>query len=495
MAQPVPVALARHQSNPLPRPERPELPNEAVRFAARHLVRPSLAPIRLAVLVAAIELAVLGVGFWFMFYGATEAPAFRPVLAAVVAAGLAAVAVLVTAAAGGYGLAMLLAPRRGLARALAGGVSALAAGGLMWPAAPAGALLAAGVLAWALALVPWRLAVAAASRWAVASGLTARRAVLAGGGAEAERLVRGLAGRSDNAITICAIFDDRGGDRVPDLVLDVPKIGRFDDLVTFCRAAEIDLVILCLPPDADRRIAELLEKFRVLPVAVHLSAFNPTLDFSDAPGQGLLPASFRPERRLAKRLFDLVGGGLMTLMLAPVMAVIALLIRLDSPGPIFFRQARDGFNDHPIRVWKFRTMFIEQCDEKALRVVRRGDPRVTRLGRILRRSSLDELPQLFNVLGGTLSLVGPRPHVVDARSSRQVRFDQIVKGYSARHRLPPGITGWAQIHGLRGEIDDPESLSRRFELDLYYIENWSLLLDLTILLRTPRSLFDTRNAY
>ena len=140
-------------------------------------------------------------------------------------------------------------------------------------------------------------------------------------------------------------------------------------------------------------------------------------------------------------------------------------------------------------------MYADQCDPAARNIVTRDDPRVTRVGRFLRKSSIDELPQLFNVLSGTLSLVGPRPHALDARSSRRVAFEKIVDGYSARHRLPPGITGWAQINGWRGEVSDPEALRARVEHDLFYIENWSLWFDLTILLRTPFSLLDTRRAY
>ncbi|WP_232829345.1 exopolysaccharide biosynthesis polyprenyl glycosylphosphotransferase [Tropicimonas sp. IMCC34043] len=469
--------------------------SEAAARAARLLARPSLAPIRVAVLAAAAEALVLAIGYWFVLFGATPGPQFPIGPASMAAVTLALVSVAVVASLGGYGLQRLTKVRRGLGPLLAAIAVALLLAALHWQAASFGALARSAVLVAVLALVPFRVALSAAAAWAVASGLTARRAVLAGGGAEAERVVRGLADRPGNEIRICGIFDDRGAGRVPDAVLDVPKIGRFDDLVTFCRMAEIDLIILCLPPEADRRIAMLLEQFRVLPVPVHLSAFNPGFAFSDAQGRSLTEASFGAERRLAKRSFDLVAGGLLTLLLAPLMGVIAVMIRCDSPGPVFFRQERHGFNDHPIRVWKFRTMYADQCDPRALRVVTRGDPRVTRLGRLLRKSSLDELPQLFNVLEGTLSLVGPRPHAVDARSSRQERFTQIVSGYSARHRLPPGITGWAQIHGLRGEIDDPESLRRRFALDLYYIENWSLWLDLRILLLTPISLIDTRRAY
>lgn len=469
--------------------------NEAAAQLARTLVRPTLAPIRVAVIAALMETVGFGLGLWFTFYAASPVMAFRPGFAVLSAVLLAVVAVALLAAFGGYRLNNLVRLRRSAGLVTAVAVIVLCVAALEpGPAAPGG-IFWAGLGAALLVFLPLRLALSSAADWAVASGLTSRRAVIAGGGPEAERLLRGLSLRPGNDIRVCAVFDDRGAERVGDLTLDVPRLGRFDELVDFCRVAEVDLIILTLPPEADRRIGQLLDLFRVLPVPVHLSAFSRDFAFPDTPGSGLLPATYRAERRLAKRAFDLIFGSLLLVLFAPIMVIVAGLIRLDSRGSVFFRQERHGFNDRPIRVWKFRTMYADQCDPRADRVVTRGDPRVTRIGRFLRRSSLDELPQLFNVLGGSLSLVGPRPHALDARSSRQERFEQIVTGYSARHRLPPGITGWAQIHGWRGEVDDPDSLRHRFDHDLFYIENWSLWLDLSILLRTPGSLLDTRRAY
>lgn len=491
--------MESHLSDPVaipaenPPPE--ETLSEAAAQAARLLRRPSLAPVRVAVILAGIEWLLLTVSGWFAFYASTPAAGFNDVRAAAYAAAMAAIAVAFTASASGYALRNLTSRLRGPARALAGfGAAAILLSWLRTGAAFPDFLEEVLIAAFAV-VVPFRLAVSAAARWAVESGLTARRAVLAGGGTEAERVVRGLAARPGSDIRICAVFDDRDSTRAPDLVLNVPKIGRFGDLVAFCRIAEIDLVIICLPATAEQRLSQLLEKFRVLPVQIHLSAFSRNLDFSSAPGSGLIDASFHAERRLLKRGFDLLFGTILVALLSPLMALIALLIRLDSPGPVFFRQSRHGFNDRMVNVWKFRSMYTDQCDVSALRIVTRGDPRVTRIGRILRKTSLDELPQLFNVLGGELSLVGPRPHAVDARSTAQESFDQIVQGYSARHRLPPGITGWAQIHGLRGGVDSPEALQKRIAFDLYYIENWSLWLDFLILLKTPFCLFDTRHAY
>ena len=182
-------------------------------------------------------------------------------------------------------------------------------------------------------------------------------------------------------------------------------------------------------------------------------------------------------------------------VLSPVMLAASVAIRLDGPGPVLFRQMRHGYNHRPVEIWKFRSMRIETCDPEARRVVTRDDPRVTGVGRFIRKWSIDELPQLFNVLRGDLSLVGPRPHALDAVSSRQQAFELIVDGYASRHRVPPGVTGWAQIHGWRGEIDDPEKLKARFEHDLYYIENRSLALDLYVLAMTPLRLLNTRDAY
>jgi Undecaprenyl-phosphate glucose phosphotransferase len=319
-----------------------------------------------------------------------------------------------------------------------------------------------------------------------------------GGADNPATLIRKLAGRPDSNIRIHGLFDDRVDGRSPDQVLGVPKLGTFREVVDFARAAEVDLVIVTLPLDAEKRINWLLRQFRVLPVEIRLSAFSRDYAFAEAPRDGLISVvarSFSPERRLAKRSFDLIFASLALVILSPVMLLAALAVKLDSPGPVLFRQRRHGFNDRVVGVLKFRSMHAAEADPEARRIVTRGDRRVTRVGRILRKTSIDELPQLFNVLSGDLSLVGPRPHAVEALSSTQMRFTQMVEGYSARHRLPPGITGWAQINGWRGEVDNPEKLRERFAHDLWYIENWSLWLDLLILLRTPLSLFDTRSAY
>jgi len=198
--------------------------------------------------------------------------------------------------------------------------------------------------------------------------------------------------------------------------------------------------------------------------------------------------------QLLKTIEDRVIAFLALAFLSPFIALIALAIRLDSKGPVFFRQRRYGFNNELIEVYKFRSMYVSASDATAAKLVTRGDPRVTRVGRILRKTSLDELPQLINVVKGELSLVGPRPHATHAKAQDELYTD-VVEGYFARHKVKPGITGWAQINGWRGETDTIEKIHRRVEHDLYYIENWSIFFDLYILLRTPFALFDTENAY
>jgi lipopolysaccharide/colanic/teichoic acid biosynthesis glycosyltransferase len=176
------------------------------------------------------------------------------------------------------------------------------------------------------------------------------------------------------------------------------------------------------------------------------------------------------------------------------MALTALAIKLDSKGPVLFKQKRYGFNNELIEVYKFRSMFTDQSDANATKLVSKGDSRVTKVGRFIRKSSLDELPQLFNVLTGTMSLVGPRPHATQAKADVDL-YQTVVAGYFARHRMKPGVTGWAQVNGWRGETDTHEKILKRVEYDLAYIDRWSVSFDLWIILLTPFSLLMTKNAY
>jgi lipopolysaccharide/colanic/teichoic acid biosynthesis glycosyltransferase len=176
------------------------------------------------------------------------------------------------------------------------------------------------------------------------------------------------------------------------------------------------------------------------------------------------------------------------------MLVIAILIRLDSRGPVLFKQKRYGFNNRLITVYKFRTMYTDMTDANAERLATRDDPRVTRIGKFLRSTSLDEVPQLINVVLGDMSIVGPRPHAISAKAAGEL-YEEVVAEYAARHRVKPGITGWAQVNGWRGETDTVEKIRERVKCDLFYIDNWSLWLDIKILLMTAYAVLKRENAY
>jgi Undecaprenyl-phosphate glucose phosphotransferase len=468
--------------------------NEAAARQALALRHASTTPGVIAMLAQAIEAAILTLALWGGLE-AVDSPG------AAVQAGLGGVAsTLFARAFDAYGPARLRRFWPGFGRAL-GGFALTAAGVAIWAgltgAAVSGAatVLAAG----AAALMATRLLLSPVVDWCLSAGLTERRAVLVGGGEGAERVIRGLDAEPGNDIRIVGIFDDRDDDRSPPLVAGARKLGGIAELIEFARIAHIDLLIVTLPLSAEARILKLLSQLWVLPVDIRLAASADDFAFRRRPGEGgLIAVARRPlghAGRLRKRALDLVVASLALVALSPVLAAAAIAVRLDSPGPILFRQFRHGYNNRPVEVWKFRSMRVETCDPTARRVVTRNDDRVTRVGRFIRKTSIDELPQLFNVLRGDLSLVGPRPHVMNAVSSQAQTFAEIVAGYSARHRTPPGITGWAQINGWRGEIDAPEKLRKRFEHDLWYIENWSVWLDLYILAMTPIRLFRTENAY
>ncbi|MCO5144633.1 MAG: undecaprenyl-phosphate glucose phosphotransferase [Aquamicrobium sp.] len=338
-------------------------------------------------------------------------------------------------------------------------------------------------------------------RWA-REGRMERRAVIVGGGAAAERLIHSIAEQADSDIRICGIFDDRNDDRSPPVVAGYPKLGNIGELIAFARIAHIDMLIVSLPVTAESRLLSLMNQLWVLPVDIRLAADNSSLRYRPRTYSyiGSLPMLDMADKPIAdwdyvaKRCFDIVFSLIGILLFLPVMIATAVAIKLDSRGPVLFRQKRLGFNNEVIEVFKFRSMYSDQCDPTARNAVVRDDPRVTRVGRFIRKASIDELPQFFNVLRGELSLVGPRPHAVSGQTRHRLYHD-VVDGYFARHRVKPGVTGWAQINGWRGEIDSDEKIRMRTEFDLYYIENWSLWFDLKILLLTPFRLLDTKNAY
>ena len=329
-----------------------------------------------------------------------------------------------------------------------------------------------------------------------------RRAVVFGAGPEGLALIEALEADQESDVRICGVFDDRGPDRIATTIRGYPRLGNVDELVTFCRKNPVDLLIVSLPITAETRLLQILKKLWVLPVDIRLAAHANKLRFRPRAYSfvGRVPLLDLFDKPLAdwdsvvKSIFDKAVAAVALVVLAPVMAAVAVAIRYDSKGPVLFRQKRLGFNNELIDVFKFRSMYIDRADTDAVKLVTKDDPRVTPVGRFIRKTSLDELPQLFNVLLGTLSLVGPRPHALQAKAADRL-YHEVVDGYFARHKVKPGITGWAQINGWRGETDTSEKIQKRVEHDLYYIENWSLFFDVYILARTPVSLLKSEHAY
>jgi Undecaprenyl-phosphate glucose phosphotransferase len=339
-------------------------------------------------------------------------------------------------------------------------------------------------------------------RW-TREGRLDRRTVIVGADDRGEALIRSLATQRDSDVRLVGVFDDRGEVRTQANEAVRQKLGTVDDLVAFARKTRIDLVIFALPISAEGRILQMLKKLWVLPVDVRLAAHANKLRFrpraysyvGSVPMLDVYDKPITDWDVVIKWLFDKIVGSALLLLASPVMLLTATAIKLDSRGPVFFKQKRYGFNNELIEVYKFRSMHADKCDATASRLVQRGDARVTRVGKFIRKASIDELPQLINVVfKGNLSLVGPRPHAVHAKAEDRL-YDEAVDGYFARHRVKPGITGWAQISGWRGETDTHEKIQRRVEHDLYYIENWSVLFDLFILAKTPLALAKTENAF
>jgi Undecaprenyl-phosphate glucose phosphotransferase len=354
----------------------------------------------------------------------------------------------------------------------------------------------------AVALISERLAVGTVVRHWTRQGRLFRRAAIYGGGTITESLISELEVDLDSDVRIMGVFDDRGDDRVDRIISGYPRLGGLNQLVEFARRTRLDVVIIALPITAERRLSQVARLLSILPAEVKIPAHSTELRFTrdtyshvgNVAMIDLLEKPIADWGGVAKWAFDKVVGLLALLLLAPVMLAVAIAIRLDSPGRVLFRQKRHGFNNELIEIFKFRSMYVDRCDANAVNLVTKQDSRVTRVGRFIRKTSLDELPQLFNVINGSLSLVGPRPHALQAKAAGRL-YAAVVDGYFGRHKVKPGITGWAQIHGWRGETDTPEKIQKRVEHDIYYIENWSLLLDVYILFKTPFALLKSDNAY
>jgi Undecaprenyl-phosphate glucose phosphotransferase len=316
-----------------------------------------------------------------------------------------------------------------------------------------------------------------------------------------QRLISVIRDDYHQSVVIRGLYDDRL-ERTAAVVMGLPVAGGMDELVSLVNDSKsIDKVLIALPMSAQGRILALLERLRPLPVDIALvpELIDIRLDrqIIRDPHPPFLNLSRKPQSELGvvlKRAFDILAASAALILLSPFLLVTAACIKLDSSGPVLFRQPRMGFNNKEFHVLKFRTMYANRADLAARQQTQRNDTRITRLGAWLRRSSIDELPQLINVLRGDMSLVGPRPHALGMQVADRP-CDHIVREYAVRHRMKPGITGWAQVCGLRGAVDEPSILEARVHHDIYYIDNWSFFFDLWILIMTVGVLVRPRNAF
>ncbi|GAB5504372.1 undecaprenyl-phosphate glucose phosphotransferase [Pyruvatibacter sp.] len=345
------------------------------------------------------------------------------------------------------------------------------------------------VLLWAIAtpavILSGRFVVRQLATWMIGQGRLARHVAIVGAGPIADRLALHLRHRNPELILV-GVFDDRSTSRDPGEGTLAP-IGTTEDLVAHGQRDPLDEIIITVPMNARARLDRLIDTLAVLPVDIRVCPGMPVIEGSvpqvsylnDMP---LISALKRPIGEwswMAKAAFDRVAASLLLILVAPLMVLVAIAVRLESRGPALFRQRRHGFNHEVISVLKFRSMSVME-DGDVVKQASKNDARITRLGAMLRRTSLDELPQLLNVIRGDMSLVGPRPHALTHNN----HYAKIIGHYANRHRVKPGITGLAQVNGMRGETDTPDKMAARIKYDLYYIDNWSVWLDIKILVRT-----------
>jgi Undecaprenyl-phosphate glucose phosphotransferase len=319
----------------------------------------------------------------------------------------------------------------------------------------------------------------------------AQRIAVVGSGESAARLLNWIDSTAPGLFRIIGVYDDRDRNRIGVSSVAERVVGTTADLIERYKSQPFDKVVIALPHSAEARLLHLLRALRRLPVDIVLAPdvigfTSANQNAAEASGLRLLSLAHRPIRepqRVLKACIDITAAGLALLALSPILIAIVVAIKLDSEGPVLFRQRRQGLGDRLFDVFKFRTMYCDLGDPHGEHQTKRSDPRVTRIGNFLRRTSLDELPQLLNVLRGEMSLVGPRPHTPHMLIGDKRHFE-IVAEYSWRHRVKPGITGLAQVSGYRGAVDTPDHLKARIDLDLYYIDHWSLWMDIKILFRT-----------
>jgi putative colanic acid biosysnthesis UDP-glucose lipid carrier transferase len=322
-------------------------------------------------------------------------------------------------------------------------------------------------------------------------------AVIVGVNDQGVSLARQITGSAYSGIELLGFFDDRGEDRRA-AAGGHPLIGKIDDLPSYVKKHRVQSIYLSLPMASRPRILQILDGLKDTTASIY---FVPDMFITDLiQGRSdsvcgvtvisVCDTPFRGFNRALKRGSDVVLSVLILLMIFPVMLLIGLLVKLDSPGPAIFRQRRYGLDGDQIVVYKFRSMAVTE-DGNVIQQAKKNDLRLTRLGAFLRRTSLDELPQFLNVLQGRMSIVGPRPHAV----AHNELYRKVIKGYMVRHKVRPGITGWAQVNGQRGETDTLEKMQARIDFDLDYLRNWSLQLDFFIIFRTIRLIFNDRSAH
>ena len=358
---------------------------------------------------------------------------------------------------------------------------------------PPRALAAWHVAAWAV-LSLGRLVVGRAAGHLIATNRLRRDIVIVGSTEIAGQIIRNTQTPEwRHYYRVVAVFDDRVNrlhKEQRDEIEGTGITGSIDALHTYIQDRHVDIIIIALPWEATERIFGLLERLQMIAADIVLPLKQNVLNLrlphggnvAGIPVLELMREPLKGTKALLKLVEDYAVAAVGIVLVAPVLAVAALAIKLESPGPALFRQPRLGLNNKPFMIYKLRTMTVDPADDGS-RGTQREDPRITRVGAFLRRTSIDELPQLINVLRGEMSVVGPRAHVPKMLVSDQL-YAEAVRRYATRSRLKPGITGWAQINGMRGGIHSVEKAARGVELDTYYIENWSLWFDLKIMART-----------
>jgi putative colanic acid biosysnthesis UDP-glucose lipid carrier transferase len=324
-----------------------------------------------------------------------------------------------------------------------------------------------------------------------------RRSVVVGAGENGVRVARALSSHPGCVHELVGFFDDRGAERVHADAAG-KLLGRVEDVVEHVKREGVHNVYITLPLVAQPRVLDLLSRLQDTTTSVHyapdvfgINVIQGQLhDMDGVPVVSLLESPITGTNHLVKRATDFALAAIILVLISPVMLALAIGVKLSSPGPVIFKQRRTGLDGKDILVFKFRSM-VTQDNGAVVRQATKGDPRITPFGAFIRKTSLDELPQLFNVLFGSMSLVGPRPHAV----AHNEEYRKIVQAYMLRHKVRPGITGWAQVNGYRGETDTVDKMAARVHYDLEYLRNWSLALDLKIIARTVRVLFFDRNAY